>query len=100
MVKLNLLLGNKNVELNILKLTYKSLYYETFPECLKLNLNKVSAYSLRSSIALVLSIPRESGTFQHWPGTIFNKFPIAIRNITEYNSFCHSVKKHLLCKEL
>ena len=39
---------NKNVELNILKLTQKLLYDETFPEYLKLNPHKVSAYSLRS----------------------------------------------------
>ena len=82
------------------KLTHKSLYDETFPECLKLNLHKVSAYSLRSSIAPVLSIPRESGTFQHSAATTFNKLPIAIRNATEYNSFRRSVKRHLECKEL
>ena len=90
---------NKNIKLNILKLAHKSLYYEMFPEYLKLNLHKVSAYSLRSSIAPVLSIPRESGTFQHSTATIFNKLPVAIRNITEYNSFSRSVKRHLLCKE-
>ena len=98
-VKLNWLPVNKNVELNILKLAHKSLYDETFPEYLKLNLHKVSAYGLRSSIAPVFSIPRESGTFQHSAATIFNKLPVAIRNITEYNSFCRSVKRHLLCKE-
>ena len=71
-----------------------------FPEYLKLNLHKVSAYSLRSSIAPVLSIPRESGTFQHSAATIFNKLPVAIRNITACNSFCRSAKRHLLCKDL
>ena len=90
---------NKNVELNILKLAHKSLYDEMFPEYLKLNLHKVSAYSLRSSIAPVLSILRESGTFQHSAATIFNKLHVAIKNITEYNSFSRSAKRHLLCKE-
>ena len=33
-VKLNWLLVNKNIELNVLKLTNKSLYDETFPEYL------------------------------------------------------------------
>ena len=96
-VKLNWLPVNKNVELNILKLTHKSLYDETFPEYLKFNLHKVSAYSLITA-SPVLSIPRKSGTFQHSAATIFNKLPvaIAIRNITEYNSFCRSVKRHLL----
>ena len=90
---------NKNVKLNILKLAHKLLYDEMFPEYLKLNLHKVSANSLRSLIAPVLSIPRESGTFQHSAATIFNKLPVAIRNITGYNSFCRSVKRHLLCNE-
>ena len=98
-VKLNWLPVNKNVELNILKLARKSLYNETFPEYLNLNLHKVSAYSLRSSIAPVLSIPRDSGIFQHSAANIFNKLPVAIRNITEYNSFWRSVKRHLLCNE-
>ena len=61
---------NKNVKLNIPKLAHKSLYDEMFPEYLKLNLHKVSAYSLRSSIAPVLSVLRESGTFQHSAVTI------------------------------
>ena len=99
-LQLNWLPVNENVELNILKLAHKSLYDETFPEYLKLNFHKVSTYSLRSLIAPVLSIPRESGTFQHSAATIFNKLPVAIRNITESNSFCRSAKRHLLCKEL
>ena len=52
--KLNWLPVNKNVELNILKLAHKSLYDETFPEYLKLNLHKVSAYlRLRLSFLLI-----------------------------------------------
>ena len=98
-VKLNWLPVNKNVELNILKSAHKSLYDETFPEYLKLNLHKVSAYSLGSSIAPVLSIPRQSRNSQHLAATIFNKLPVAIRNITMYNSFCRSVQRHLLFKE-
>ena len=58
-----------------------SLYDETFTEYLKLNLFKVSACSLRSSIAPVFSIPRESGTFQHPAESNFNKLPVATRNI-------------------
>ena len=57
-------------------------------------LHKVRAYSLRPSIAPVLSIPRESGSFQHSAATIFNKLHVAIENISEYNSFRHSVKRH------
>ena len=96
--KVELASSEKNVELNILKSAHKLLYDETFPEYLKLNLHKVSAYSLGSSIAPVLSIPRQSGTSQHLAATIFNKLPVAIRNITMYNSFCRSIQKHLLFK--
>ena len=39
-VKLNWLPVNKKVELNILKLAHKSLYDETVPEYLKLNLHR------------------------------------------------------------
>ena len=39
-VKLNWLPVNKNLKLNILKLTHKSLYDETFPEYLKLNFRR------------------------------------------------------------
>ena len=41
--KLNWLPVNKNVELNIVKLAHKSLYDETFPEYLKLNLHRVES---------------------------------------------------------
>ena len=37
-----------------------------------------------------------AGTFQHSAATIFNKLPAAVRNTTEYSSFCHSVKTHFL----
>ena len=43
-------------------LVNKWLYDEILPEYLKLNVHKISAYSLRSSFAPVLPIPRESGT--------------------------------------
>ena len=51
-------------------------------------------------IVPVLSIPGESGTFQYSAATTFNKLPVASRNIAEYNFFCCSVKRQLLCKEL
>lgn len=59
--KLNWLLVNKTVKLNILKFNHKSLYDDTFPQFLKLNLYKIS--SCRTSIAPVFSNPRESDTF-------------------------------------
>ena len=49
--KLNWLPVNEKVEVDILELAHKLLYDESFPEYLKLNLHKVSAYILRSSMA-------------------------------------------------
>jgi len=94
--KLNWFPVKENVELEILKLAHKSLYDEAFPEYLKLTLHQVSAYNLRSSIAPVLSIPRETPTFQHSAAIIFNKLPAAIRNNSDYSSFCRSAKGYLL----
>ena len=60
--KLNWPPVNKNVKLNLLQLTHQWLYDKILPEYLKLNVHKISAYSLRSSFAPVLPIPRESET--------------------------------------
>ena len=87
-IKLNWLPVKENVEFNILKLAHKSLYgNNSFPEYLKLTLHQVIAYNLRSSTTPVFSIPRESGTFQHSAATMFNRQPIAIRNILDHNFF-------------
>ena len=92
--KLNRLPVYKTVELSIHKLAHKSLYDKSLSEYLKLNLHKVCAYSVRSLIAPVLSIPRESATFRHSAAAIFNKLPVAITNTTEYNSFYRNMKRH------
>ena len=98
-IKLNWLPVKENVEFNILKLAHKSLYgNNSFPEYLKLTLHQVIAYNLRSSTAPVFSIPRESGTFQHSAATMFNRLPIATRNILDHNFFCRSAKKHLFAR--
>ena len=57
-------------------------------------LHCVNAYRLRSSSAPVLSIPKESGTFQDSAVAIFNKLPVEIRNINNYRSFCCCTKEH------
>ena len=98
-IKLNWLPVKENVEFNILKLAHKSLYdNNSFPEYLKLTLHQVTAYNLRSSTAPVFSILRESGTFQHLAARLFNKLPIATRNILDHNVFCCTAKKHLFAK--
>ena len=56
---------SKRMDFNILKLAYKALHDDSFPEYLRLSLQCVNAYSLRSSSsAPVLDIPKETGTFQ------------------------------------
>ena len=98
-IKLNWLPVKENVEFNILKLAHKSLYdNNSFPEYLKLTVHKVTAYNLRSSAAPAFFTPRESGTFQHSAATLFNRLPIATRNILDHNVFCRSAKKHLFAK--
>jgi hypothetical protein len=53
------------IEFNLLKLTHKALYNETFPEYLSLSLRTVNTYNLRSSCAPVIEVPRETGTFKY-----------------------------------
>jgi len=87
-IKLNWLSVKENVEFNILKLAHKSLYdNSSFREYLKRTLHQVTAYNLRSSTAPVFSIARYSGTFQHSAATMFNRLPIATRNILDHNFF-------------
>ena len=86
---------SKRMDFNILKLTYKALHDDPFPEYLRLSQHCVNAYRLRSSSAPVLSIPTESGTFQDSAAATFNKLPVEIRNINNYRSFCHCLKEYL-----
>jgi len=84
-VKLNWLPVSKTVELNILKLSHKSLHDESFPECLKLNLHSIAHRLFYFGRIKYVSA-----------ASIFNKLPVAIRNTNEYKSFCRSVKRHFL----
>ena len=53
----------KRRKLSVLKLTFKSLSDANFPEYLRLSTHAVPVYNLWSSVAPLLSIPKESGTF-------------------------------------
>ena len=75
--------------------THKAIHSSDFPEYLSLELRNVHTHNLRSSEAPLLLVPKETGTFQHSAASIFNKLPSALRNIKDYNSFCHSLKKYL-----
>ena len=66
----------KRRKLSILELTFKSLNDTNFPEYLRLStLHAVSLYNLKSSVAPLLCIPKESGTFQDTAATFFNSLP-------------------------
>jgi hypothetical protein len=93
---LNWLSISKRMDFIILKLAYKALHDDSFPEYLRLSLHCVNAYSLRSSSAPVLDIPKESGTFQDSAASIFNKLPAEIRNINNYRTFCRCITKKIL----
>ena len=92
---LNWLPISERRDFNILKLTHKAIHSSDFPEYLSLELRNVHTHNLRSSEAPLLLVPKETGTFQHSAASIFNKLPSALRNIKDYNSFCHSLKKYL-----
>ena len=76
---------------SVLKLTFKSLNDTNFPEYLRPSIHAVSAYNLRSSVAPLLRIPEESGTFQDTAATFFNSLQSHIRNIKDYGLFCKSI---------
>ena len=61
------------------------------PEYLRPSTHAVSAYNLRSSVAPLLRIPEESGTFQDTAATFFNNLPSHVRNIKDYGLFCKSI---------
>ena len=47
--------------------------------------------TLRSSVAPLLCILKESGTFQDTTATFFNSLPSHVRNIKDYGLFCKSI---------
>ena len=85
-------------EYNLLKLTHKGIYSNVLPDSLKLELHKVSTYNLRSSCALSLIIPKESGTFQDMAARSFNALPVDIQNITVFILFINAISSLLLDK--
>ena len=91
LVTLNWLDIAKRRKLSVLKLSFKSLNDTNFPEYLRLSTQAVSAYNLRSSVAPLLFIPKESGTFKDTAATFFNSLPTHVRNLKDYGLFCKSI---------
>ena len=82
---------SKRHKLSVLKLTFKSLNDPNFPEYLRLSTHAVSAYNLRSSVAPLLCIPKESGIFQDTAATFFNSLPTHVWNVKDYGLFCKTI---------
>ena len=91
LVTLNWLDIAKRRKLSVLKLTFKSLNDTNFSQYLRPSTHAVPAYNLRSSVAPLLRIPKESGTFQDTAATFFNSLPSHVRNIMDYGLFCKSI---------
>ena len=71
-------------ENEMLKVTHKALYDDTWTEYLRLKFHTVSAYNLRSLEAPKLAIPAESGAFQDSAARLFNVLPDKLRHETDY----------------
>ncbi|XP_068728845.1 uncharacterized protein [Montipora capricornis] len=63
-INLNWLPIRERIELSLLKMRHKSLYYEGWPKHLQLEFQRSCSYNLRSSDAPRLSVPRETDTFK------------------------------------
>ena len=73
-LKLNWLPVEERRDFNLLKLTFKALYFKQWPTYL--NLQRVSIVrELRSSDCIRLQVPLEKGTFQDTTAVLFNNLP-------------------------
>ncbi len=85
---------NERRDLNILKSSFKAMYFPEWPEYLKLE-RQTCVRELRSTNAVRLVVPKETGTFQHSAAKLFNSLPENIRNCTNYKVFLKSTKELL-----
>ena len=90
LVTLNWLDIARRRKLSVLELSFKFLNDTNLPKYLRLSIQAVSAYNLRSSVARLLCIPKESGTFQDTAAIFFNSLPTHVRNIKDTGLFCKS----------
>ena len=97
-INLNWLPMRERIELSLLKLTHKSLYYEGWPKHLQLEFQRSCSYNLRSSDAPRLSVPRETDTFKLMAARSFNSLPGSVRHLTDYHTFAKATRKYLLQK--
>ena len=70
------------------------MYFPEWPEYLKLE-RQTCVRELRSTNAVRLVVPKETGTFQHSAAKLFNSLPENIRNCTNYKVFLKLTKELL-----
>ena len=79
---------------NLLKLTFKALYFKQWPTYL--NLQRVSIRrELRSSDCIRLQVPLEKGTFQDTAALLFDNLPKELKTCDDLNIFTSSLFKYL-----
>ena len=74
-MNLNRLPVRERTELNLQKMTHKALYNEDCPKHLQLEFHTSCSYNLRSSVAPLLFVPRESDNFKSMAARSFNSLP-------------------------
>ena len=80
--------------INLLKLTFKALYFKQWPTYL--NLQRVPIVrELRSSDCIRLQVPLEKGTFQDTTAALFNNLPKELKICDDLNLFTSRLFKFL-----
>ena len=93
-LKLNWLPVEERRDFNLLKLTFKALYFKQWPTYL--NLQRVSIVrELRSSHCIRLQVPLEKGTFQDTTAVLFNNLPKQLKICDNLNLFTSRLFKSL-----
>ena len=93
-LKLNWLPVEERRDFNLLKLTFKAIYFKQWPTYL--NLQRVSIVrELRSSDCIRLQVPLEKGTFQETTAVLFNNLPKELKICDNLNLFTSRLFKFL-----
>ena len=93
-LKLNWLPVDERRDFNLLKLTFKALYFKQWPTYL--NLQRVSIRrELRLSDCIRLHVPLEKGTFQDTAALLFNNLPKELKTCDDFNIFNSRLFKYL-----
>ena len=76
-------------------LAHRALYSTDWPAYLQLK-QYLPAWTLRSSDALLLTVPKEAGTFQYTCAKVFNSLPKDTRNTVDRGCFIKKSKHHFI----